>query len=132
MKLIEPVEIFGSFCAYSTILVVSGFPLYDLRTSQPQFLPFTYPPFAAFTALSVFLPGIIGVAVGRWRIDRQFEKTPEAHHGLGVKAERGDGDVFTAARGDETAAGVAHESQTAPTAVATSDHTCFESSHESH
>jgi hypothetical protein len=77
--------------------------------------------FAAFTALMVFLPGIIGVTVGRWRIDRQFEKTPEAHHGLGVKAERGDGDVFTAARGDETAAGVAHESQTAPTAVATAE-----------
>ncbi|MDP9826259.1 glycosyltransferase 87 family protein [Kineosporia succinea] len=31
--------------------VVTGFPLYDLRTIQPQFLPFTYPPFAAFTAL---------------------------------------------------------------------------------
>ena len=26
--------------------------------------------FAAFTALVVFLPGIIGVAVGRWRVDR--------------------------------------------------------------
>src|ERR1700724_3350603 len=50
--------------------------------------------FAAFTALLVFLPGIIGVAVGRWRVDRQFEKTPEKHHGLGVKPEReGDTDV---------------------------------------
>src|ERR1700683_545368 len=26
--------------------------------------------FAAFTALVVFLPGITGVAVGRWRVDR--------------------------------------------------------------
>jgi hypothetical protein len=62
--------------------------------------------FAAFTALLVFLPGIIGVAVGRWRVDRQFEKTPEKHHGLGVKPEReGDTDVFSAVRGDETPTG---------------------------
>ena len=34
--------------------------------------------FAAFTALIVFLPGIIGVAVGRWRVDRQYaERTGE-------------------------------------------------------
>ncbi|WP_197285992.1 B-4DMT family transporter, partial [Mycobacterium sp. UM_11] len=26
--------------------------------------------FAAFTALCVFLPGIIGVTIGRWRVDR--------------------------------------------------------------
>jgi hypothetical protein len=61
--------------------------------------------FAAFTALCVFLPGIIGVAVGRWRIDRQFEKEPERHHGLGVKEERGDTDVFDAARGDDAPTG---------------------------
>ncbi|MFZ1175663.1 MAG: B-4DMT family transporter [Mycobacterium sp.] len=63
--------------------------------------------FAAFTALLiVFLPGIIGVTVGRWRVDRQFEKTPEKHHGLGVKQEReGDTDVFTAVRGDDTPTG---------------------------
>ncbi|MGB9227483.1 B-4DMT family transporter [Mycobacterium sp.] len=81
--------------------------------------------FAAFTALMVFLPGIIGVAVGRWRIDRQFEKTPETHHGLGVKPERGDGDVFTAARGDESPTGeiatARREAHTAPTAVATTE-----------
>jgi hypothetical protein len=81
--------------------------------------------FAAFTALMVFLPGIIGVAVGRWRIDRQFEKTPETHHGLGVKNERGDGDVFTAARGDESPTGeipvAQREAHTAPTAVATAE-----------
>ena len=35
--------------------LVTGFPLYDLRTTQPQFLPFTYPPFAAFTALPLLL-----------------------------------------------------------------------------
>ena len=62
--------------------------------------------FAAFTALVVFLPGIIGVTIGRWRVDRQFEKTPEKHHGLGVKQEReGDTDVFTAVRGDDTPTG---------------------------
>ncbi len=62
--------------------------------------------FAAFTALLVFLPGIIGVAVGRWRVDRQSEKTPEKHHGLGGKQEReGDTDVFSAVRGDEAPTG---------------------------
>lgn len=42
--------------------LVTGFPLYELRTSQPQFLPFTYPPFAAFTALPLLLApfGVIG------------------------------------------------------------------------
>ncbi len=62
--------------------------------------------FAAFTALLVFVPAIIGVAVGRWRVDRQFEKTPQKHHGLGVEQERdGDTDVFSAVRGDETPTG---------------------------
>jgi alpha-1,2-mannosyltransferase len=42
--------------------LVTGSPLYDLRTGQPQFLPFTYPPFAAFTALPLLLApfGVIG------------------------------------------------------------------------
>jgi alpha-1,2-mannosyltransferase len=42
--------------------LVTGFPLYDLRTDQPQFLPFTYPPFAAFTALPLLVAsfGVIG------------------------------------------------------------------------
>ncbi|GAB3269456.1 glycosyltransferase 87 family protein [Kineosporia babensis] len=35
--------------------VVTGFPLYELRTTQPQFLPFTYPPFAAFTAFPLLI-----------------------------------------------------------------------------
>jgi alpha-1,2-mannosyltransferase len=44
--------------------LVTGFPLYDLRTDQPQFLPFTYPPFAAFTALPLLVAsfGVIGWA----------------------------------------------------------------------
>ncbi|MGB8388400.1 B-4DMT family transporter [Mycobacterium sp.] len=62
--------------------------------------------FAAFTALVVFIPGIIGVTLGRSRVDRQFEKTPQKHHGLGEKQERdGDTNVFTAVRGDDTPTG---------------------------
>src|ERR1700757_19372 len=61
--------------------------------------------FAAFTALLVFLPGIVGVSIGRWRVDRQFAKEPEKHHGLGVKEERADTDVFSAVRADATPTG---------------------------
>ena len=62
--------------------------------------------FAAFTALIVFLPGIIGVAIGRWRVDRQYEKEPEKHHGLAGGPERGaDTDVFSAVRGDDAPTG---------------------------
>ncbi|WP_297595103.1 B-4DMT family transporter [Mycobacterium sp.] len=69
--------------------------------------------FAAFTALCVFLPGIIGVTIGRWRVDRQFEKTPEKHHGLGAKQERdSDTDVFTAVRGDDAPTGEIPAAQT--------------------
>ncbi|EUA90720.1 putative cONSERVED TRANSMEMBRANE PROTEIN [Mycobacterium ulcerans str. Harvey] len=32
--------------------------------------------FAAFTALIIFLPGISGVAVGRWRVDRNAPRCP--------------------------------------------------------
>src|ERR1700757_2066326 len=60
--------------------------------------------FAAFTALLVFVPGIIGVAFGRWRVDRQFAKTPEKHHGLGVKRDS-DTDVFSAVRADDSPTG---------------------------
>jgi len=35
--------------------LVSGVPLYELRTDAPQFLPFTYPPFAALTALPLLV-----------------------------------------------------------------------------
>jgi hypothetical protein len=78
--------------------------------------------FAAFTALIIFLPATIGVAVGRWRIDRQYEKTPEKHHGLGVKEERGDANVFSAARGDDSPTGeipAAHQREERTSSVAT-------------
>jgi alpha-1,2-mannosyltransferase len=35
--------------------LVTGLPLYELRTDAPQFLPFTYPPFAAFAALPLLV-----------------------------------------------------------------------------
>ncbi len=57
--------------------------------------------FAAFTALCVFVPGIVGVAVGRWRVDRN----PPADRPAGPDAERGDTDVFAAARADEAPTG---------------------------
>jgi hypothetical protein len=59
--------------------------------------------FAAFTALIVFVPAIIGVSIGRWVIDRQGDKQPVRHHGLA--AERGDTDVFSAVRADESPTG---------------------------
>ena len=62
--------------------------------------------FAAFTALIVFVPGIIGVAVGRWRTDRRYAREPEKHHGLAAAPERGaDTDVFSAVRGDDAPTG---------------------------
>ncbi|MGO8772530.1 MAG: B-4DMT family transporter [Mycobacterium sp.] len=77
--------------------------------------------FAAFTALLVFLPAIIGVTLGRWRVDRN----PEAHRAAESSGERADTDVFSAVRGDETptgeipagAGGARHEERTS--AVAT-------------
>ncbi|OBH90795.1 B-4DMT family transporter [Mycobacterium sp. E2733] len=81
--------------------------------------------FAAFTALCVFLPGIIGVTIGRWRVDRQYEKEPEKRHGLSDKQGRdSDTDVFSAVRGDDTptgeipTAGAQHEERTAAVATA--------------
>ena len=35
--------------------LADGYPLYELRTDAPQFLPFTYPPFAALTAFPLLL-----------------------------------------------------------------------------
>lgn len=57
--------------------------------------------FAAFTALCVFLPGIVGVAIGRWRVDRN----PPADRGAGRDEERADTDVFAAARADDAPTG---------------------------
>ncbi|OMB97421.1 hypothetical protein A5739_14755 [Mycobacterium colombiense] len=56
--------------------------------------------FAAFTALCVFLPGIIGVTIGRWRVDRN----PPARR-PGTDDDRADTDVFSAVRADDTPTG---------------------------
>lgn len=56
--------------------------------------------FAAFTALCVFLPGIIGVTIGRWRVDRN----PPPRR-PGTDEERADTDVFSAVRADDAPTG---------------------------
>jgi len=57
--------------------------------------------FAAFTALIVFLPGIIGVTIGRWRVDHNPPPRPHGAPG----EERVDTDVFSAVRADDTPTG---------------------------
>ncbi len=57
--------------------------------------------FAAFTALLVFVPAIIGVTFGRWRVDRN---PPPGRPGA-PEDERADTDVFSAVRADETPTG---------------------------
>jgi hypothetical protein len=76
--------------------------------------------FAAFTALLVFLGGISGVTLGRWRIDRQTEKAPEKHHGRG-EDDRADTDVFAAVASDEAAAEGGARPQEQQSAVATAE-----------
>jgi uncharacterized membrane protein YfcA len=59
--------------------------------------------FAAFTALLIFLPAIIAVAIGRWLIDRKAP--PFTRKGANDDDERADTDVFAAVRDDESTAG---------------------------
>jgi len=77
--------------------------------------------FAAFTALLVFLAAIIGVTVGRWRVDRNPPPRSEG----GEDQERADTDVFAAVRGDDSPTGEiavpAAGAAAAPTAVATAE-----------
>lgn len=76
--------------------------------------------FAAFTALAVFLPGVIGVAIGRWQVDRN----PPATAAGATQGERADTDVFSAVRDDAPTGevalenGGAHEGAGAPAATA--------------
>jgi hypothetical protein len=72
--------------------------------------------FAAFTALLVFLGGISGTTLGRWRIDRN--PPPIRHHGRDDE-DRVDTDVFAAVRADDTAAQDGAWPQEQPWAVAT-------------
>ncbi|MGE2834411.1 B-4DMT family transporter [Mycobacterium sp. SMC-4] len=55
--------------------------------------------FAAFTALLVFLSAIIGVALGRWLVDR---KRPDEPRRRETDDDRADTDVFAAVRDDQT------------------------------
>jgi hypothetical protein len=81
--------------------------------------------FAAFTALAVFLPGVVGVAIGRWRVDRN----PPAPVDGAPQGERADTDVFAAVRDDAPTGELAlenggvHDGErvTAATAVATKE-----------
>jgi hypothetical protein len=62
--------------------------------------------FAAFTALLVFVPAMLGAMVGRWTLDRQYAKAPQQHHGLAAHEEGGsDTDVFAAVGAGQTADG---------------------------
>lgn len=54
--------------------------------------------FAAFTALLVFLSAIIGVALGRWLVDRKRPDEPRRREN---DDDRADTDVFAAVRDDE-------------------------------
>jgi hypothetical protein len=65
--------------------------------------------FAAFTALLVFVPAIIAVAIGRWLIDRNA--APVSRKGNAYEDGRADTDVFEAVRDDSPtgAIPVAHE-----------------------
>jgi MFS family permease len=54
--------------------------------------------FAAFTALLVFLPGVLGVALGRWLVDRnapEFDRKAAS-----AEADRASTDVFAAVQDD--------------------------------
>ena len=57
--------------------------------------------FAAFTALLVFLPAVLGVAIGRWLVDRGATEIVRHGHAHDDSYERTDTDVFAAVR-DET------------------------------
>jgi hypothetical protein len=76
--------------------------------------------FAAFTALVVFLGGISGVAVGRWRVDRTGAYKPQGGAG-GREEDRADTDVFAAVRSEQAAAEGAAWPQEQSTSVATAE-----------
>jgi hypothetical protein len=74
--------------------------------------------FAAFTALVVFMFGIAGVSLGRWRIDRKEDYAPQG----GDRGEdRADTDVFAAVRSDEGDTYRGGSGQEQSTAVATAE-----------
>ena len=79
--------------------------------------------FAAFTALVVFLGAIVGVTVGRWRVDKSgaYKKKDATSGG---SDDRADTDVFAAVRSDHAATeggAVAEWPEEQSTAVATAE-----------
>jgi hypothetical protein len=80
--------------------------------------------FAAFTALLIFLPAIIFVAIGRWAVDRKAP--PFSRKGTHYDEDRADTDVFEAVRDDGSTAPAAdyeayegHEAEPQTSSVAT-------------
>lgn len=77
--------------------------------------------FAAFTALLVFGPGMAGVVIGRYLVDRNTTNLPQRHHGLAATdADRADTDVFAAVSvgAGETAGAEAAAAETTPASPA--------------
>ncbi len=76
--------------------------------------------FAAFTALLVFLPAILAVAIGRWLVDRHAP--PLDRRGNVVTDERADTDVFAAVHDDERTVDAAdYEAERQQSAVAVAE-----------
>jgi uncharacterized membrane protein YfcA len=75
--------------------------------------------FAAFTALLVFLPAILGVALGRWLTDRRAPDQPSVHRGGKARDTSGDDntdtDVFAAVRDDDPSTQPAASTSTSTT-----------------
>ena len=72
--------------------------------------------FAAFTALVVFLAAIVGVTVGRRRVDR---KPPPRRDG--TDGERADTDVFAAVRGEARGESAGPSAAAAPSTADTAE-----------
>ena len=60
--------------------------------------------FAAFTALIVFVFAIVGVAIGRWRVDRNAPPVEKIDHDP-HRDRSADTDVFSAVRADDSPTG---------------------------
>ncbi len=78
--------------------------------------------FAAFTALILFVFAIVGVAIGRWRIDRNAPPVERPDHDP-HRDRSADTDVFSAVRADDSptgeirTAGAQTEERTSPVAT---------------
>jgi len=75
--------------------------------------------FAAFTALLVFVPAILAVAIGRWLVDR---KAPPYERRREGDDERADTDVFAAVRDDTPTGEIPVASEAGSEARSTEEH----------